>query len=303
MNQGAIQTGTTNPNELTINGRGIYFNSIDSNGIDRESYFSQFTGQSITITMTQTGSTAIYSGDSQSLKYWTTTGDTGFVFGTQVGVPPLNTPSGNAVLIQSATTNWTVGLPVYISAEINVGVTPTPTETSTNTPTPSVTNTQTPSVTPTLTQTPTNTETTTPTPTLTQTPTPTSGATGDGWLFYYANNGPVVSPPSNNGNTAFIPAGGLGTYNPNYTGGTLAIYFNNNNNVGTSYSSQFSTLDIDGGTMTISQGSSTVIYSGTSADYQSSGTYINLNVTNPAQMIQSASTSFVSGSTINVVVS
>jgi hypothetical protein len=66
MNQGAIQTGTTNPNELTINGRGIYFNSIDSNGIDRESYFSQFTGQSITITMTQTGSTAIYSGDSQS---------------------------------------------------------------------------------------------------------------------------------------------------------------------------------------------------------------------------------------------
>jgi hypothetical protein len=301
MNQGAIQTGTTNPNELTINGRGIYFNSIDSNGIDRESYFSQFTGQSITITMTQTGSTAIYSGDSQSLKYWTTTGDTGFVFGTQVGVPPLNTPSGNAVLIQSATTNWTVGLPVYISAEINVGVTPTPTETSTNTPTPSVTNTQTPSVTPTLTQTPTNTETTTPTPTLTQTPTPTSGASG--WLFYYANNGPVMGPPTNNGNTAFIPAGGLGTYNPNYTGGTLAIYFNNNNNVGTSYSSQFSTLDIDGGTMTISQGSSTVIYSGTSADYQSSGTYINLNVTNPAQMIQSASTSFVSGSTINVVVS
>ena len=118
MNQGAIQTGTTNPNELTINGRGIYFNSIDSDGIDRESYFSQFTGQSITITMTQTGSTAIYSGDSQSLKYWTTTGDTGFVFGTQVGVPPLGTPSGNAVLIQSATTNWTVGLPVYISAEI-----------------------------------------------------------------------------------------------------------------------------------------------------------------------------------------
>jgi hypothetical protein len=179
MNQGAVQTGTTNPNELTINGRGIYFNSIDSDGIDRTSYFSQFTGQSITITMTQTGSTAIYSGDTSAFKYWSgNTGEPpgvagdGFVFGTQVGVPPLGTPSGNAVLIQSATTNWTVGLPVYISAEINVGVTPTPTETSTNTPTPSVTNTQTPSVTPTLT--PTNTETTTPTPTLTPTPTRTS---------------------------------------------------------------------------------------------------------------------------------
>jgi hypothetical protein len=179
MNQGAVQTGTTNPNELTISGRGIYFNSIDSDGIDRTSYFSQFTGQSITITMTQTGSTAIYSGDTSAFKYWSgNTGEPpgvagdGFVFGTQVGVPPLGTPSGNAVLIQSATTNWTVGLPVYISAEINVGVTPTPTETSTNTPTPSVTNTQTPSVTPTLT--PTNTETTTPTPTLTPTPTRTS---------------------------------------------------------------------------------------------------------------------------------
>jgi hypothetical protein len=119
MNQGAVQTGTTNPNELTISGRGIYFNSIDSNGVDRESYFSQFTGQSVTITMSQTGSTAIYSGDSQSLKYWTTTGDTGFVFGTEVGIPPLNTPSGNAVLVQSASTQWTVGLPVYISVVVN----------------------------------------------------------------------------------------------------------------------------------------------------------------------------------------
>jgi hypothetical protein len=73
------------------------------------------------------------------LKSWATTGDTGFVFGTQVGLPPLGIPSGNAVLIQSATTNWTVGLPVYISVEINAGVTPTPTATSTVTPTPSPT--------------------------------------------------------------------------------------------------------------------------------------------------------------------
>jgi hypothetical protein len=463
-------SGTTNPNEMTSIGRAIYFNSIDSDGIDRTSYFSQFTGQSITITMSQTGSTAIYSGDTNAFKYWSANTGTppgvagdGFVFGTGISVPPITGFTGTTVLIQSATTNWTVGLPVYISAEINVGVTPTPTETSTNTPTPSVTNTQTPSVTPTLTQTPTPTSAATPsgfsvtivesggdvvmsasgslningltlvnpsagpfgggglgvtsatflmgtnglnaaqysgftttpsnfgpggvggaqtsasgnifgvvkfdgptgtasllvpvgyttgtaisstqtftgqtfssfgltsgtysytwgsganadsinvvvggagvtpTPTatsVTPTPTPTSGASG--WLFYYANNGPVVSPPTNNGNTAFIPAGGLGTYNPNYTGGTLAIYFNNNNNVGTSYSSQFTTLDTAGGTITISQGSSTAIYSGTSTDYQSSGTFINLNVTNPAQMIQSASTSFVSGSTINVVVS
>jgi hypothetical protein len=126
MNQGAVQTGTTNPNELTISGRGIYFNSIDSDGIDRTSYFSQFTGQSITITMTQTGSTAIYSGDTNAFKYWSATTGTppgvagdGFVFGTQVGVPPSNTPSGNAVLIQSATTNFVTGQTVYISYVVN----------------------------------------------------------------------------------------------------------------------------------------------------------------------------------------
>jgi hypothetical protein len=186
MNQGVVQTGTTNPNELTISGRGIYFNSIDSNGVDRESYFSQFTGQSVTITMSQTGSTAIYSGDTSAFKYWSANTGTppgvagdGFVFGTEVGVPPSNTPSGNAILIQSATTNWTVGLPVYISLVINGAVTPTPTATNTETPTQTPeptttpTNTETPTGTPSVTETPTE----TPTPTVTETPTGTPAVT------------------------------------------------------------------------------------------------------------------------------
>ena len=146
----------------------------------------------------------------------------------------------------------------------------------------------------------------TPTPTatsVTPTPTPTSGATTDGWFFYYANNGPVVNPPTNNGNTVFLPSGGLGTYNPNYTGGTLALYFNNNNSAGTSYTSQFSGLDTSGGTITISQGSSVAIYSGTSTDYNSPGAFLQLLVNRSSQMIQSASTPFVSGTSINVVVS
>jgi hypothetical protein len=135
MNNNPLTSGSTNPNLLETNSRGIYWNSIDSDGIDRTSYFSDFTGQSITITMSQTGSTAIYSGDTNSLKQWVTTGDTGFVFGTMIGVPP-GTPSGVAVLIQSATTEWTIGLPVYISVVINTPLTPTPTVTSTITPTP-----------------------------------------------------------------------------------------------------------------------------------------------------------------------
>jgi hypothetical protein len=142
--------------------------------------------------------------------------------------------------------------------------------------------------------------------TPTNTPTPTSAVTPtDGWFFYYAENTPVSTAPTNNGNTAFIPSGSppTGSYNPNYTGGTLSLYFNTNNSAGTSYSSQFSGLDASGGTITMSQGSSTAIYSGAAGNYTVIGGYLQLQVTNSAQMIQSASTPFVSGTSINVVVS
>ena len=151
---------------------------------------------------------------------------------------------------------------------------------------------------------PTPTSTTTPTVTPTNTPTPTSGSTGVGWFFYYTENTPVATAPTNNGNTAFIPSGSPnGSYNPNYTGGTLSLYFNTNNSAGTSYSSQFSGLDASGGTITMSQGSSTAIYSGAAGNYTVIGGYLQLQVTNSAQMIQSASTPFVSGTSINLVVS
>jgi outer membrane biosynthesis protein TonB len=192
-------SATTNPNLMETLSRGIYFNSIDSDGIDRTSYFSGFTGQSVTITMSQTGSTAIYSGSTNAFQSWSGgTGTppgvpgTGFVFGTGISVVPSGT-TGTTVLIQSATTQWVTGQTVYISVEINVPVTPTPTvtptntptETPTNTPTPTVTDTptptptisETPTNTPTVTETPTNTPTETPTPTPTETPTGTPAVT------------------------------------------------------------------------------------------------------------------------------
>jgi hypothetical protein len=119
MNNGAGPEGSTDPNLLANESRGIYWNAIDSDGIDRTSYFSQFTGQSITITMTQDSSTIIYSGDTNSLKYWDQSPSTGFVFGTGIGLPPTPNPNGVATLIQSGAT-WTVGQPVYISVAINV---------------------------------------------------------------------------------------------------------------------------------------------------------------------------------------
>ena len=320
---GGSGSGSTEINLLSSTGRGFYFNSFDSSSADTRNYFSGFTGQSVTITFSQTGNTAIYSGDTNSFKYWESSPtDNGFVFGTGIGTPPTNIPSGTAVLIQSATTNYTIGIPVYVSLVVNINptptptvtptstntptvsstttTTPTPTETSSPTPTPTVTQTPTPSVTPTLTPTPTVTNT--PTLTRTPTPTPTSGGV---WGFYLANGGTITRAPNFNGDALFSYSGSSNAvYNPNYTGGTFNIYFNNTNKAGTSYLSQFTTLKDSGGTITINQGSSTAIYSGTSSNYSgSTGTFLRLIVNRSAQMIQSASTPFVSGTTINVVVS
>jgi hypothetical protein len=171
-NQAVPGTGTTNPNLMATSTNGIYFNSLDVNGIDRTSYFSQFTGQSVTITMSQTGSTAIYSGNSNAFQSWsgptgsnTGTTGSGFVFGT--GISQAGYSAGTATLIQSASTPWTVGVPVYISAVINgAGTTPTPTPTNTTTPTntssPTPTSTPTNTITPTVTKTPATTPTGTP---------------------------------------------------------------------------------------------------------------------------------------------
>ena len=171
---GGITTGSTEINMLATASRGFYFNSIDSGSVDRTSYYSGFTGQSVTITFNQLGNIAIYSGDTNSFKQWIQSPmGSGFVFGTGIGVPPSGAPSGTAVLIQSASTNFVIGQPVYVSLVINGVVTPTPTPTNTQTPT----NTTTPTVTPTIT--PTNTETPTPTPSTTAegTPTPTTTPT------------------------------------------------------------------------------------------------------------------------------
>jgi hypothetical protein len=181
-------------------------------------------------------------------------------------------------------------------------VTPTPTQTPTNTQTPTGTASVTPTPSVTNTQTPTRTASVTPTVTTTGTPTPTP-TPGGAWGFYLDNNGTVTRAPNFNGDALFNYSA-KSVYNPNYTGGTFNIYFNNNNKAGTSYLSQFQTLNNSGGTITINQGSSTAIYSGTSDDYVGGGgTFLQLTVSRAAQMIQAASTQFVSGNTINVIVS
>ena len=166
-------SGSTDPNLLSTSGRGFYFNSFDNTGTDRTDYFTGFTGQSITISLTQGSSEVIYSGDTDSFKQWVYSGGTGFVFGTGIGLPPSGSPSGSAVLIQSGET-WQIGLPVYVNITIN---TPTPTPTESLTPTPTVSETATNTPTPTVSETATSTPTPTGTPTNTPTPTITPSQT------------------------------------------------------------------------------------------------------------------------------
>ena len=120
MNNNPANTGSTDPNLLDTSGRGFYFNSIDIDGVDRTSYFSAFTGQSVTITLNQGGNIAIYSGDTNSFKQWVQSPmGNGYVFGTGIGLPPSGTPSGVATQIQTSPSDWTIGLPVYVSLVVN----------------------------------------------------------------------------------------------------------------------------------------------------------------------------------------
>ena len=224
------------------------------------------------------------SGDHPTQVYGTTS-YVGF-YGTKIMNNPFDESTfvelTNSVFNQNFTTgndasNWLTTNGFWNSwGTISVTPTPTPTGTSAVTPTP------TPSV----------------TYSLTPTPTPTNGGSG-GWLFYSPDNQNVAGPPSSDGNATFI-ANPNGVYSPNYTGGTLQIYFNLNDSTGTSYSTQFNSLDTSGGNLTISQGSSVAIYSGKSSDYAVLGNFFQLNVTRSEQMIQAASTRFVSGSSINL---
>ena len=193
-------SGTTNPNTFTTNG--VYWNTIDNLSIDRTSYYSGMTGSSVTVYFTQNGDTAIYSGSSSSFVYDTSGGN-------NFNYNPSTRP-GQLVLTQSASGNFVTGQTVYISYEVNVPVTPTPTATSTITP----------SVTPTNTLTPT--KTVTPTPTITPTITTSSTIQPVSNSYFYYDPGNVSSYVS--GTTLYDLSGNnrnaIISNSPTYTSGT-----------------------------------------------------------------------------------
>ena len=119
MNQtGGATSGGQDPNGLTGSARGFYFNMIDDTGTDRSSYYSTFLGQNVTITLSQNGNSAVYTGNTGAFKQWISEGATGYVFGTGIGVPPSGTPSGTATLVQASPSQFSFGSPVYVTLSL-----------------------------------------------------------------------------------------------------------------------------------------------------------------------------------------
>ena len=97
-------SGTTNPNTFDVNG--VYWNIVDNLSVDRTSYYSGMTGNSVTVTFTQNGNTAIYSGTPTAFTL-DIAGNPSFNYN------PTARP-GQLTLIQSASTNFVTGQTVYI---------------------------------------------------------------------------------------------------------------------------------------------------------------------------------------------
>jgi hypothetical protein len=148
--------------------------------------------------------------------------------------------------------------------------TPLPTDTPTPTPLPTDTPTPEPTSTPTPTPEPTSTPTATPVPTSTPTATPTPTATsgGAGWNFYETSGTVITNPPTSNGEILIYGGGPpTSTYNPNNGGGGSYILIYKNDSAGTDYTTQFTNLETNGGTINITQNGNTATYVGVSGAF------------------------------------
>jgi hypothetical protein len=91
------------------------------------------------------------------------------------------------------------------------------------------------------------------------------GGGGAGWLFYSDEGELNTPPPTADGNVIFLinSSPQVETYNPNKSSGTNEIYFNLSDSAGTDYTTQFTTLAENGGTITMTQGANIATYTST----------------------------------------
>ena len=191
-------------NTLGTTAAPIFFNQIDANGVDRTTYFGAATGKTFTLTFTQNGNSAIYSGTTSGMSY----------MGSGEGTFQI-IPSSISLIQSSPVSAFTYNQLVYFTLNVAGSPTPTPTpggQTGTPTATPTVTPTPGPTSTPTITPTPTSTPTITPTPTVTNTPTPTDTPTPTPTVTPTPTATPI---PSN----IIVAAGGGNVLGYSYDGG------------------------------------------------------------------------------------
>ncbi len=104
-------------------------------------------------------------------------------------------------------------------------------------------------------------------PTPTPTPTSTSGG-GGGWNFYETSGTVIQNPPTSNGEILIYGGGPpTSTYNPNNGGGGSYILIYKYDSSGTDYTTQFTNLQTNGGTINITQNGNTATYEGVSGEF------------------------------------
>lgn len=92
------------------------------------------------------------------------------------------------------------------------------------------------------------------------------GNARSGSWFFYALEGPIqTGPPSQNGQAIFTDnlednSGTMSTFNPNQSAGINFFNFKLQDSTGTDYTTQFTTLQTNGGTITVAQNNVYVTY-------------------------------------------
>jgi hypothetical protein len=141
------------------------------------------------------------------------------------------------------------------------------------------------------------------TPGPTGTPAPTGAGIG-AWYFYSDEGNINAAPPTANGNAIFLINGSpkVETFNPNKSNGVNEIYFNLDDSNGTNYTTQFTQLATNGGTISITQGANSVTYTSTTP-----GTFFVQTLegffimqTGPATQTVTSASPFVFGSPISI---
>jgi hypothetical protein len=142
----------------------------------------------------------------------------------------------------------------------------------------------------------------------TPTPTTTSGGAGVGAWYFYSGEGTLdAAPPLSDGNSIFLIRNNLTnevteTFNPNKSDGVNEIYFNLDDSNGVNYTTQFTELATNGGTISITQGANSVTYTSTTpgAFFVESGAGFFLLNTGPSTQTVTSANPFVLGDPISI---